>query len=311
MKPSCGRSRPHLFFWNPSPQATQRQDCSSLAILHVMVAENYISRLGRTILEAVVEFGQLTRFAGSTGWWFLRVGRWCRTHLLGPQFYAVGVASIPVVAITGAFIGMVLALESFAQFEALGQEGRLGGVINISVTKQIGPVLAAVMVAGRVGCALAAELGTMRVTEQLDAMRAMATDPIPYLVVPRFVACLVMTPVLTIYSDVLGVWGGWLITVGWYGVSSYEYWEFTASFIGWWEPTSGLIKSVFFGGSIGLIACYKGFHCNAGAAGVGRAATEAFVASFLAIIVLNLVLAQFLNVVDLMFISKAPASPLG
>lgn len=269
------------------------------------------SQFGYRVLLAIAEFGRLTRFAGLTAWWFLRVRRWFRVHLLAPQLYAVGVASIPVVAITGAFIGMVIALETFAQFEALGQEGRLGGVINISVTKQIGPVLAAVMVAGRVGCALAAELGTMRVTEQLDAMRAMATDPIPYLVVPRFFACLVMTPVLTIYSDVLGVWGGWMITVGWFGVSSYEYWEFTAQFVGWWEPTSGLIKSVLFGGSIGLIACYKGFNCEAGAAGVGRAATEAFVASFLAIIALNLVLAQFLNMVDRIFITGGIVTPFG
>lgn len=270
-----------------------------------------ISRFGLTVLLAVAEFGQLTRFAGNTARWLFRVDVWCRWRLLAPQLYAVGVASIPVVAITGAFIGMVLALEGYSQFEALGQEGRLGGVINISVTKQIGPVLAAVMVAGRVGCALAAELGTMRVTEQLDAMRAMATDPIPNLVVPRFVACLIMTPILTVYSDLLGVWGGWLITVGWYGVSAYEYWEFTASFVTWWEPTSGLIKSVFFGGSIGLIACYKGFHAGSGASGVGRAATEAFVASFLAIIIINLVLAQFLNTIDVMFISGSLPNPLG
>lgn len=276
-----------------------------------MIGVAPISQFGYRVLLAIAEFGRLTRFAGLTAWWFVRVRRWFRVHLLAPQLYAVGVASFPVVAITGAFIGMVIALETFAQFEALGQEGRLGGVINISVTKQIGPVLAAVMVAGRVGCALAAELGTMRVTEQLDAMRAMATDPIPYLVVPRFFACLVMTPVLTIYSDVLGVWGGWMITVGWFGVSSYEYWEFTAQFVGWWEPTSGLIKSVLFGGSIGLIACYKGFNCEAGAAGVGRAATEAFVASFLAIIALNLVLAQFLNMVDRIFITGGIVTPFG
>jgi phospholipid/cholesterol/gamma-HCH transport system permease protein len=270
-----------------------------------------ISSFGISVLLAVAEFGRMVRFAGTTLSWLYRIDLWCRWRLLGPQLYAVGVASIPVVAITGAFIGMVLALEGFAQFQALGQESRLGGVINVSVTKQIGPVLAAVMVAGRVGCALAAELGTMRVTEQLDAMRAMATDPVPYLVVPRFIACLVMTPVLTVYSDLLGVWGGWLITVGWYGVSSYEYWEFSASFVNWWEPTSGLIKSVFFGASIGLIACYKGFNATSGAAGVGRAATEAFVASFLAIIIINLVLAQFLNTIDLLFISGEITNPLG
>src|SRR5262245_51849452 len=123
---------------------------------------------------------------GDTARWIPRLKRWLHWRLLGPQFFTIGVASIPVVAITGTFIGMVLALEGFNQFQSFGQEARPGGVINISVTKQIGPVLAAVMVAGRVGCALAAELGTMKVTEQLDALRAMGADPIPYLVVPRF-----------------------------------------------------------------------------------------------------------------------------
>jgi len=269
-----------------------------------------ISQLGLSVLLAVAEWGRFIRFAGTVAAWLLgHPGRWCRWRLLGPQFHAVGVATIPVVAVTGAFIGMVLALESFHQFEAIGQEGRLGGIISISVTKQIGPVLAAVMVAGRVGCALAAELGTMRVTEQLDALRAMAADPIGHLVLPRFVACVIMTPLLTIYSDILGVWGGWLITVQVFRVSPYEFWEFTAQFVDWWEPTSGIIKSVFFGGCIGLIACYKGFHCRAGAAGVGRAATEAFVFSFLAIIVINLILAQVLNTIDILFIGGA-ATPL-
>jgi len=275
-------------------------------------AISLVSQFGLTILLTVVEFGRFTHFVGSTfSWLFTRVGKWCRWRLIGPQFFAVGVASIPVVAITGAFIGMILALEGFSQFAAIGQESRIGGIINVSVTKQIGPVLAAVMVAGRVGGALAAELGTMRVTEQLDALRAMAADPIPYLVVPRFVACVVMTPLLTIYSDVLGVWGGWLITVHFYGVSPYEYWDFTRVFVNWWEPTSGLIKSVFFGGSIGLIACYKGFHCQAGAQGVGRAATDAFVASFLAIIALNLVLAKLLNTINYMFIDHGLRTAFG
>ncbi len=273
---------------------------------------NAVSQFGQGLVLAVADFGRFVQFAGTTASWLLfRATKWCRWRLLGPQLYSIGVLSIPVVAITGAFIGMVLALEGYGQFEALGQEGRLGGIINVSVTKQIGPVLAAVMVAGRVGGALAAELGTMRVTEQLDALRAMATDPIGHLVVPRFVACLIMTPILTIYSDVLGVAGGWLITVQFYNVSPYEYWDFTKFFVDWWPPVSGLIKSVFFGASIGLIACYKGFYCRPGAAGVGRAATEAFVASFLAIITLNLVLAKVLNSIDVMFITKGVSSALG
>lgn len=263
-----------------------------------------IAQFGQTLYLALADFGRFVVFCGATArWLLLHPVKWARWGRMRQQFYAVGVASIPVVAITGAFIGMMLALEGYHQFKQFGQEGRLGGVINISVVKQIGPVLAAVMVAGRVGGALAAELGTMRVTEQLDALRAMAADPIPILVVPRFIACVLMTPLLTIYSDILGVWGGYFVTVQIYGVSPYDYWDFTAYFVDWWEPTSGLVKSVFFGGSIGLIACYKGFHCSEGAQGVGKAATEAFVMCFLTIIAINLVLASFLNTVNRMFIA--------
>ncbi len=133
----------------------------------------------------------------------------------------------------------------------------------------------------------------------------MGADPIPHLVVPRFVACVVMTPILTIYSDLLGVWGGWLITIHLYGVSEYDFWSFTRAFVDWWEPVSGLIKSVFFGATIGMIACYKGFHSRPGAAGVGRAATEAFVQSVLVIIVLNFILAKLLNTFHDLFLKPA------
>ena len=203
-----------------------------------------------------------------------------------------------VVAITGAFIGMILALEGYDQFAALGQEQQMVGVINAAVTKQIGPVLAAVMLAGRVGGSLAAELGSMRVTEQLDAMRAMAADPIRTLVVPRVVACVLMTPLLTIYSDVVGSLGAWAIVTGYFGVTNADYWHYTAQFVSSWDPMTGVLKSIAFGLAIALISCYKGFTCSGGASGVGRASTESFVASFLAIIVINLVLAQFLGTVQ-------------
>jgi len=261
-----------------------------------MRPELAIATLGAFLNEAISGFGRFAIFAGLT----LRnlvvhPGHSLRWRLLGPQLYAVGVLSIPVVAITGAFIGMILSLEGFDQFQATGQEDRIGGVIVVSVVKQIGPVLAAVMVAGRVGCALAAELGTMRVTEQLDAMRAMAADPVQHLVVPRVIACTLMTPVLTIYSNLLGSIGAWYVTTKIYGVSGEDYWFWTAQFVSWREPAGGLAKSVFFGLAIGLISCYKGFHCRPGAAGVGQAATSSFVSSFMAIIMLNLVLAQFIN----------------
>jgi phospholipid/cholesterol/gamma-HCH transport system permease protein len=153
-------------------------------------------------------------------------------------------------------------------------------------------VLAAVMLAGRVGGALTAELGTMNVTEQLDALRVMGSDPIRYLVVPRFMACVLLTPVLTIYSDLLGVLGGWLVSTKFLGVPSGPYWMYSAQGVDNWQIFEGIVKGFFFGAAIGLISCYKGFTCGAGASGVGKACTESFVASFLAIIVLNFFFAE-------------------
>lgn len=260
------------------------------------VVTDSVGRLGRVVSDNIEGFGQFTRFCGRTLAWTLRgAGSWGRWSLLAPQLFTIGTLSIPVVGIVGAFVGMVLGVEAFDQFAAIGQETRLGGVINISVVKQVGPVLAAVMIAGRVGGAVSAELGTMRVTEQIDALRVMGADPIGYLVVPRVIACLIMVPLLTVFSNLMGILGGYLVTVEGFGVNSHAYWEFSARFIGNWEIAVGLIKSVAFGLAIGLISTYKGFHCEPGAAGVGKAATNAFVVSFIAIIVSNLFLAKLLK----------------
>jgi phospholipid/cholesterol/gamma-HCH transport system permease protein len=254
---------------------------------------SFIEQVGRTTTNIMAAFGDFWIFVGKT---FKNIGptfsRWKNLKQVLPQMYDVGTKSVPVVSITGAFIGMVLAVESYTQFKSIGQETRLGTVINLSVVKQIGPVLAAVMLAGRVGGALTAELGTMNVTEQLDALRVMGSDPIRVLVVPRFLACLLLTPMLTIYSDFLGVIGGYLISVKSLGVPGDPYWRYSAMGVDNWQIFEGLIKSIFFGSAIALIGCYKGFTCGSGASGVGRACTESFVASFIAIIVLNFFFAQ-------------------
>ena len=254
---------------------------------------SFIEQVGRTTTNIMAAFGDFWIFVGKT---FKNIGptfaRWKNLKQVLPQMYDVGTKSVPVVSVTGAFIGMVLAVESFTQFKSIGQETRLGTVINLSVVKQIGPVLAAVMLAGRVGGALTAELGTMNVTEQLDALRVMGSDPIRVLVVPRFLACLLLTPMLTIYSDFLGVIGGYLISVKSLGVPGDPYWRYSAMGVDNWQIFEGLIKSIFFGSAIALIGCYKGFTCGSGASGVGRACTESFVASFIAIIVLNFFFAQ-------------------
>lgn len=252
--------------------------------------------LGERVLNAVEGFGRFCRFAFEAGVALFAPSKgYGRMRLLLPQLYEVGTLSIPVVMLVGGFVGAVLGIEMFDQLESIGQETRIGGIINLSVVKQIGPVLAAVMIAGRVGGAVSAQIGTMRVTDQLDALRVMGTDPVRYLVVPRVAACLIMVPVLTVVSDLMGMVGGWLVVVLGFGVEASAYWKFSASFVTSFDVFTGLIKATAFGGLIGLISCYKGFTCKPGAAGVGRAATDAFVTSFIAIIIANFFLAKFLN----------------
>ena len=255
----------------------------------------FVENVGRNTNNTLAAFGDFCVFAGRVFAFLPSILRWKNMRLLFPQMYEVGVRSVPVVAVTGCFIGMVMAIESHTTFNAIGQAARMGSVINLSVVKQIGPVLAAVMLAGRVGGALTAELGTMNVTEQLDALRVMGADPARYLVVPRFVACVLLTPILTVYSDLLGVLGGWLISTKFLHVPDGPYWFYSSTGVDTWQIMEGVFKSVFFGGAIGLIACYKGFTCGAGASGVGRACTESFVTSFIAIIVLNFFFAQLLK----------------
>jgi phospholipid/cholesterol/gamma-HCH transport system permease protein len=234
--------------------------------------------------DQVADLGAFYLFTAQTLSWVLR--DFTRWRLLRPQLFEVGVMSLPVVLFTGSFIGMVLAAQSYYQFEAIGRASWSGAVINLSVIKELGPVLAGVMIAGRVGGALAAELGTMKVTEQIDALRSLGADPIRHLVAPRFLACLLLIPFLTVYCDFVGILGGY--AVAWsYGVDAHEYWRHSADAIENYDIFTGVLKSCFFGAFIALISCFKGFQSRQGAAGVGRAATEAFVTSFMAILVLD------------------------
>ena len=212
-----------------------------------------------------------------------------------PQCYYIGTRSVPVIMLTGAFIGMVLVVQGWAQFDAANMADRLGGIVNISVASELGPVLAGVMLAGRAGGALTAELGTLNVTEQLLALRSMGADPVRYLVTPRFLACLLLTPLLTAYADLVGALGAWAVYVGVYQGDSEPFWYWTRQTVEMWDVNSGLLKALFFGGAIGLVSCYKGFHCKPGAQGVGEACTQSFVASFILILLLDLFLGFLLN----------------
>jgi phospholipid/cholesterol/gamma-HCH transport system permease protein len=247
---------------------------------------------GSVVIDAIYTIGDLSLFT-------MRVLAWLFTRLpkpetLLPNFYQVGVLSLPVIALTGTFIGMVLAVQSYFTFRDLGLETRLGAVINMTLVRELGPVLAATMLAGRVGCAMAAELGTMRVTEQIDALESMGADPIHYLVVPRFLACIFMIPTLTIMADFMGVVGGYFYSVAVAGIDKHHYWQNSQNFVGNFDLFSGILKSLFFGGAIALVSCYRGFNCTPGAEGVGRAATASFVYSFVMILAIDLVMGDLL-----------------
>jgi phospholipid/cholesterol/gamma-HCH transport system permease protein len=251
---------------------------------------HWIADLGDVVIRWIIGLGDVALFSIRTVRWMLT--RAPRKDTLLPNFYQIGVLSLPVVALTGGFIGMVLAVQSYDQFKQMRLESRLGAIINMSLVRELGPVLAATMLAGRVGSAMAAELGTMRVTEQIDALASMGANPIYYLVVPRFLGCLLLIPTLTVMADFMGVVGGAFYSIGILQIDSHYYWENSQRYVGDWDLFAGVFKSLFFGAAIALVSCHRGFHCDPGAEGVGRAATNAFVASFVLILILDL----FLNI---------------
>lgn len=252
-----------------------------------------VHHLGALAVSAVREAGQLSLFSFDMLVWLV-TRRWRRSVLVA-SLYQIGVESIPVVLTTGAFIGMVMAVQSYDQLRYMHLETNLGAVINISLVKELGPVLAATMLAGRVGCAMAAELGTMKITEQIDALRVLGANPMQYLVVPRFIACVIMVPTLTVLADTAGVLGGWFFSTQVCGVDSHHYWQHTEDYINWFDLVGGIVKAVFFGGATALVACQRGFACTAGAEGVGQAATQAFVYGFVAILAIDFFLGILLN----------------
>ena len=251
-----------------------------------------IGSVGAKTIGGVNNMGRFGRFVWQSAVASFRTcARPSSYSLIWAQMNIIGVRSVPVVMITGAFVGMTLAVQMYDQLASMGLEERLGNLINIAAVKELGPVLAAVMLAGRVGGALTAELGTMNVTEQIDAIRSMGTNPIRYLVAPRILACLFLTPILIIYADLAAIVGGYFVSVVQFGINSRAYWSYSASGVELWDVSIGVTKGFFFGVAIATIGCYKGFTCKEGAQGVGQACTEAFVASFISILALNFALA--------------------
>lgn len=195
-----------------------------------------------------------------------------------------GVDSLFIVSLIALFIGVIMALQTAYQMQRLGSEMYIGTIVALSLVRELGPVITALIVAGRVGAAYAAEIGSMQVTEQIDALETFATNPIKYLVVPRLLALMVMLPLLTLYANIIGIFGGYLICVYKLGISSSMYMNISFDALLYKDLFTGLLKTVFFGMIIALVGCYEGFNVEGGAEGVGKATTRAVVITFILII---------------------------
>jgi phospholipid/cholesterol/gamma-HCH transport system permease protein len=215
------------------------------------------------------------------------------------QMVIIGVMSLPVVIVTGAFTGMVLAVQSYYQFHKIRAETLVGVIVALSMVKELGPVLTGIMLTGRVGAAMAAELGTMKVTEQIDALYTLATNPVQYLVVPRFITCLVLLPVLTIYTDVIGILGGYVVGVKMLKINSAFYLDQTVYFTEISDVITGLIKAAVFGMIIATVGCYKGLTTDGGAEGVGKATTGSVVTASIMILVVDFFMVLIFTIFDL------------
>ncbi|TAK08176.1 MAG: ABC transporter permease [Candidatus Manganitrophaceae bacterium] len=252
----------------------------------------YFEKLGSGLLGFLTEMGAVSLL-------FFRAFLWVftpplRFRNIAKQMEAVGVQSIPVVLITASFTGMVLALQSYTGFKRFNAEGLVGTVVALSMTRELGPVLTGLIVAGRAGAAMAAELGTMKVTEQIDALATMAVNPVKYLITPRLLAGMLMLPMLTIFSDLIGIVGGYLISVQMLEANPGIYIRRTIQYLETTDIWGGILKSAVFGIIIATISCYKGFNAEGGAEGVGRATTGAVVIAEMMILISDYFLTAFL-----------------
>ncbi len=252
----------------------------------------WLDKLGRKVFLILTEMGAVVTFLVQTVRWMLS-----RPFYLGnllKQMEVIGVDSIPVVLTTALSTGMVLALQSYTGFKRFGAESLIGAVVSLSMTRELGPVLTGLMVAGRAGAAMAAELGTMKVTEQIDALETLATNPMKYLVVPRVLASTVMMFFLTVLGMIIGIAGGYFVGVKVLGTNPVTYMDQSINNTEVKDIWFGLVKAMTFGAVIGVIGCYKGFHAEGGAEGVGKATTGAVVVSCMLILILDYFLSALL-----------------
>lgn len=251
---------------------------------------NFLAPIGRVFLAFLASVGRLAMFAGSafaTAW---RPPYYPR--IIFRQMLEIGYYSLPVIGLTAIFTGAVLALQSYSGFSRFSAESSIAIVVVLSITRELGPVLAGLMVAGRIGAAFAAEIGTMRVTEQIDALVTLSTNPFKYLVFPRLLAGIVMLPCLVLVADIIGVMGGYLVSIHKLGFAPGPYINNTFEYLEARDVVSGLVKAGVFGFIITLMGCYHGYYSGRGAQGVGAATTNAVVSASVLILLSNYIVTE-------------------
>mgnify|MGYP001208774249 CR=1 FL=1 len=252
---------------------------------------NPLASIGRTVIAFFATIGRISLFAALAVLHCFKPPFYGR--LLGRQLVEIGYYSLAVVGLTAIFTGMVLALQSYTGFTRFNAEGAIASVVVLSITRELAPVLAGLMVAGRIGAAMAAEIGTMRVTEQIDALTTLSTNPFKYLVAPRLIAGILMLPILVLIADIIGVFGGYLVGIYKLGFNPSVYLERTWDILKPIDVISGLVKAAIFGFLISLMGCYHGYHSRGGAQGVGAATTNAVVSASVSILAFNYIITEF------------------
>ena len=252
--------------------------------------ENFLRKQGKPLVTFISRLGELSLFIAKSLYNCVTPPFYLR--LLGKQMIDIGFYSLPVVGLTTIFAGMVIALQSYSGFARFGAESAVASVVLISVTRELAPVLSALMVAGRIGAAMAAEIGTVRVTEQIDALTTLSTNPFKYLVAPRIIAGILVLPLLVLFGDVIGIFGGYVIGVYKLGFNPANYINSTLQELQAIDITTGVVKACVFGFIISLMGCYNGYKSKGGAQGVGEATTNAVVSASILILIFNYIITE-------------------
>ncbi|MBM4079502.1 MAG: ABC transporter permease [Planctomycetes bacterium] len=250
-----------------------------------------LERIGRHIIRLCEVSGDMLVLAGQATYW-MREAWWARTRVLA-QMARAGSDTLGIASLNAIFVGMAIALQTGDTLRRFGMEESLGDIVSLAMCRELGPVLTALLVSGRVGAGIAAELATMNVGEEIDALRTLGINPVRYLVMPRFFACVTMLPLLVIYVNLVGILAGGFMTSSYFDVAFSNYMDHVIKALDFEDIFRGLVKAFFFGGIIGIVGCQRGLRSSGGPEGVGRATTEAVVISFVTIYVFNYFITWF------------------